>query len=227
MLLNDIESILDTAGKKSLDEIKNELIISDRSLPAELIDEMFSDIRDFITTEPRLPDPEKMYEDTFSLCLSTHDTRDMILEKINDSISMSELSLLSLYVYRDMDKIDWLPFIKAAIERNPVCFTDLSEKNTDQVYQILLGLPDESIYDSNRLALPDELWNFKRGDGIEKALLLADIINQRDRSAIIDIRINKEKVVLESAGTIFHFTSHKSIIKTIRINGAGISIDRG
>ena len=29
-----------------------------------------------------------------------------------------------------MDKIDWLPFIKAAIERNPVCFTDLNGKES-------------------------------------------------------------------------------------------------
>ena len=49
----------------------------------------------------------------------------------------SELALLSLYVYRQMDKIDWLPFIKAAIERNPVCFTDLNGKTTSEVYNIL------------------------------------------------------------------------------------------
>ena len=34
-----------------------------------------------------------------------------------------------------MDKIDWLPFMKAAIERNPVSFTDLNEKNN---YEVLL-----------------------------------------------------------------------------------------
>ena len=83
----------------------------------------------------------------------------------------SELSQLALYVYRQMDKIDWLPFIKAAIERNPVCFTDLNEKNISEVYNILQNMPDESIYDGKRLALPDEVWNFRRGDGIEKALL--------------------------------------------------------
>ena len=43
--------------------------------------------------------------------------------------------------------IDWLPFIKAAIERNPVCFTDLYEKSIPEVHAILNSLPDESIYD--------------------------------------------------------------------------------
>ncbi len=44
-------------------------------------------------------------------------------------------------------------------------------------------MPDQSIYDDQRLALPDEVWNFRRGDGIEKALLLADYIIQKDNSA--------------------------------------------
>ena len=44
-------------------------------------------------------------------------------------------------------------------------------------------LPDESIYDGNRLALPDEVWNFRRGDGIEKAFLLADFIIQKNPEA--------------------------------------------
>ncbi len=76
-----------------------------------------------------------------------------------------------------MDKIDWRPFIKAAVERNPVSFTDLNEKNNYEVYSMLKELPVESIYDGNRLALPDEVWNFRRGDGIEKAFLLADFLH--------------------------------------------------
>jgi hypothetical protein len=32
-----------------------------------------------------------------------------------------------------------------------------------------------SIYDGTRLAQPDEVWNYKTGDGIEKAILLANI----------------------------------------------------
>lgn len=224
IFLNDIEYILDNSEVKSFEDIRNEVIMSRGSVPEEVIIELFNDIHDFISTDPRIPDSEKEYTSTLSLCLSTLDSREMIVEKINNSIAGSELSLLSLYIYRDMDKIDWLPFIKAVIERNPVCFNDLSEEKTSQVYEILLNLPDESIYDSNRLALPDEIWNFKRGDGIEKALLLADIIIQRDSSAIIEIKINKEKVVLESAGIEFHFTSNKNFRKKIMISGTEISI---
>ena len=51
------------------------------------------------------------------------------------------------------------------------------ERAYQEVYNILHDMPDESIYEGKRLALPDEVWNFKRGDGIEKALLLADFID--------------------------------------------------
>ena len=124
-----------------------------------------------------------------------------------------------------MDKIDWLPFIKAAIERNPVCFNDLNEKSTDEVYKLLINMSNDSVYDNNRLALPDEIWNFKRGDGIEKALLLSDIIVQRENSAGIEIIIDREKVSLESAGSVFQFTSHKNFRKRISIRGKEISVE--
>jgi hypothetical protein len=224
IFLNDIENILDNSQGKSFEYIRSEVIMLRGSISEELIAEMFSDIRNFIYTDPMIPDSEKNYSSTQILSISPPDSREKIIEKVTVSSDKSELSLLSLYVYRNMDIIDWIPFIKAAIERNPVCFNDLIENSITQVYEILLHLPDDSIYDSNRLALPDEVWNFKRGDGIEKALLLAGVINQRERSSILDIRINKEKVILESAGTKFHFTSRKSFIKTIRINGTGISI---
>lgn len=223
--LNDIENILDNRGEKSFEDIRSEVLSLRGSISEEVINEMFNDLHDFIFTDPGIPDSEKEYSNTSALCISTLDSREMIIEKIYGSMDTSELSLLSVYVYRDMDKIDWLPFLKAAMERNPVCFNDLSEKSNDQVYDILISLPDESIYDSNRLALPDEIWNFKLGDGIEKAILLADIIIQKDSSASVGINISGEKVVLESEGSKFHFTSRKNFIKSIRISRSGITID--
>lgn len=41
----------------------------------------------------------------------------------------------------------------------------------------IAALPNESIYDGpSRLAQPDEVWNFGRGDGLEKCLLAANIL---------------------------------------------------
>jgi hypothetical protein len=87
--------------------------------------------------------------------------------------SLEEIERLALYVYREMDVISWLPFVKAAMERNPVCFNDLNGKSTEDVFNILHDMPDNSIYDSNRLAQPDEVWNFRRGDGIEKSIRIS------------------------------------------------------
>jgi hypothetical protein len=118
-----------------------------------------------------------------------------------------------------MDKIDWRPFVKAAIERNPVCFTDLNGRSVKEVYKILDNMPDESIYDGNRLSLPDEVWNFRRGDGIEKAFLLADFITQKDSSSSLLIEIRNKKVCLSFDGVDYLFTSSKSLRKSVKISG--------
>lgn len=117
-----------------------------------------------------------------------------------------------------MDKTDWKPFIKAAIERNPVCFTDLSGKSAVEVFDILKTFSDESIYDDKRLALPDEVWNFRRGDGIEKALLLADFIMHNDKSSEIKVEIGNKKVQLKNKDNSFQFVSHKNLSKSILIS---------
>ena len=137
----------------------------------------------------------------------------------------SETALLTLYVYRQMDDIDWLPFVKAAVERNPVSFNDLYEKSNYEVYSALKTLPVESIYDNNRLALPDEVWNFQRGDGVEKALLLAGFIIHKEHDSTVRIVIDNEKVRLTSNGHDFHFVSNKKLKKTIEIRGNQYNIN--
>jgi hypothetical protein len=118
-----------------------------------------------------------------------------------------------------MDHIDWIPFVKASIERNPVCFTDLDGRSVTEVYQIVSSLSDESIYDGNRLALPDEVWNFRRGDGIEKSFLLADFIIQKNPEASLVIEIVKEKVILKYENEDYLFSSSKSFRKSVTISG--------
>ena len=49
----------------------------------------------------------------------------------------------------------------------------------------------------HRLALPDEVWNFRRGDGIEKALLLADYLIHNDSISHVKIEIDHNKVTLK------------------------------
>ena len=225
IMLNDIEEILETNAGKSLKEIENEFIKVTGVVSEEIIQEMFTELKNFIFIDPKIPDFKKNYINTYKLNISTDDSREKIISLVTRHTAQSELAHLSLYVYRQMDKIDWLPFIKAAIERNPVCFTDLNGKSTSEVYNILKNMSDDSIYDGKRLALPDEVWNFRRGDGIEKTLLLADFLHHKDSSSSVSIKIENKKVTLSLNESNFHFTSHKNFRKSIQITGANYQID--
>jgi hypothetical protein len=219
IMLNDIEAILDKHSGKGLEDIRNEFIEKTGTEYEVIIEEMFRDLNDFIYTDPKIPDTEKNYTEDEKPDIRTEHSREEIIDKITKNKDKSETSLLALYVYRQMDDIDWVPFVKAAIERNPVSFNDLYEKSNYEVYTILKALPVESIYDNNRLALPDEVWNFQRGDGVEKALLLAGFIIHKEHDSTVRIEIENSKVRLSSNGHDFHFLSNKSIRKTIQISG--------
>jgi hypothetical protein len=218
IILNDIERIFMDGKGKSLSSFRNEFIKSAGNLSENTLNELFHDLEEFIYTEPKIPENNKIYIETVIPAISVSDTREKITETINNLAIKSETARLTQYVFREMDRIDWLPFIKAAIERNPVCFTDLNGKSVREVFEIINILPDESIYGDKRLALPDEVWNFRRGDGIEKAVLMADIIVQKDHNALVLIEVGKNKVSLSYNGDNFHFRSSKSFIKTIRIS---------
>jgi len=224
IVLNDIEAIIDSHPIRNLKEIEDEFIKVSDNIPEENIRAMFKELEEFIFTDPNIPDSGKEYVNTFKLDITNEHSRENIINSVSRHTSQSELSQLSLYIYRQMDKIDWRPFIKAAIERNPVCFTDLNGNSSSEVYSILKNMSDNSVYDGQRLALPDEVWNFKRGDGIEKALLLADFLLHKDNSSEVAIVIEAKKVLLTYNGKDFHFTSHKNFRKSIRISGTDYKI---
>jgi len=225
IILNDVENIIRESKGKKLDEIREEFKKTADHSDSTIIDEMFSDLHTFTVTDPKIPSENKWFSSTVIPEISSEDTRERITDTILSLTEKSETALLALYVYRYMDKISWLPFIKAAIERNPVCFTDLNSKSVTEVYRILLTLPDESIYDENRLALPDEVWNFKRGDGVEKAFLLADFIMQKDPSSAVTINISDKEVSLQFSGEDYHFSSSKSFRKSVTITGTSYAVN--
>jgi hypothetical protein len=224
IMLNDAEEVIEENKGKSLEEIKNHFISLNGDIPVKIIEEMFSDLAKFVCTDPKIPDAGKRFVKTSVPQITTADSRQEVINSIVSSAANSELSRLVLYVYRMMDKIDWLPFIKAAIERNPVCFNDLCKESFQDTHVILAALPNHSIYEGKRLALPDEVWNFRRGDGIEKALLLADVIINREPDAEIWIYIDHKNVILNNGNHEYRFDSVKSLKKSIRITGNLIEI---
>jgi len=127
IMLNDIEDILDKHSGKSLKEIENEFIKKTGTEYEEVIQEMFKELNEFIFIDPKIPEPSKNFIGSERLKIKTEHSREEIIEMISQNQVSSETALLALYVFRDMDKIDWRPYIKSAIERNPVSFTDLNE----------------------------------------------------------------------------------------------------
>lgn len=217
LMLNAFEDILDTCVGKNTDCILKEIKSSIPEVLTIIPEGMFGELRDFLKTEPRLPSENKKITREQSPLIETTDTREEILKEIRKSSEFSEMSLLSLYVYRDMDSIDWFPFTKAAIERNNVAFDDFKENTVDEVYDKIKGLVNESIYSEKRLAQPDEVWNFRRGDGIEKAYLLGSWILHNDPDQKITIDISNEEVLLKTQSNSFHFESSKGIVKRITV----------
>jgi hypothetical protein len=225
IILNDVETIINNNQGSDLMEIKNQLIRLNGHIPQNIINEMFTDLAAFISTDPMIPDDAKNYIRDNIPSISADDPREKIFDSIVRHSVTSEAMLLTMYVYRQMDMIDWVPFVKAAIERNPVCIDNLKGKTTDVVFDILAEFDDDSIYNGQRLALPDEVWNFSRGDGIEKALLLADFILSKDPDASISIAVNKKIVSLLHNENTYHFISKKDFRKSIKISGNTYNIN--
>ena len=224
IMLNEIESIIRQGKGKKLDEFREEFKNSAGEIFNDIIDKMFLDLHDFTFTDPKIPEDSKRFTSSTIPVFSAEESREEISEIISGLTEKSETALLTLYVFRQMNMINWLPFVKAAIERNPVCFTDLNGKSVMEVFKILVNMPDESIYDGRRLALPDEVWNFKRGDGIEKALLLADFIVQKDNGSPVLIEIAGQNVKLRYNDEDYLFISSKMFTKSILISGFDYTI---
>jgi hypothetical protein len=224
IMINDAEKLLDEIRHKSLEDIEDDFFRQTSYEPSVLIHEMFNEIREFIYTEPKIPDPLKKYHKTVIPSLNTENSREEIIESVHKLANESEMCMLTLYVFRQMDKIDWLPYIKACFERNPVGRLELDEKTVNEVNEIIQKLDNESIYDGCRLALPDEVWNFRRGDGVEKAILLADFISKRDNPSPVVIDIDYNKVTVSSNSYEFQFISVKNLKKRIEVAGTNYRI---
>jgi hypothetical protein len=222
ILLNEAEELIESSRGKSIGDIEEQFIKLNGGVAEDAVREMFTDLKQFIFTEPRLPAEEKEFISTPVPVISTDNSLEEIVAEINRTAEYSEVSRLALYVFRQMELIDWLPFVKAAVERNPVCFNDLRDSDIKEVWSALASLPDDSIYGERRLALPDEVWNFRRGDGIEKAILLANIIMSRDPQAEVEIDIRNRKAMLVYNGSKYDFPSSKQLSKIIKIKNGSI-----
>jgi hypothetical protein len=175
------------------------------------------DLVDFLHIDPKLPDAAKQYQPAEPIRIDPAWNREEIIEYLESIRDRNTTVDLAFYAYRDMMRCQWLPFVKAALERCPVSVEAHADDSIDQVYSQLASLPGESIYDGSRLAQPDEVANFRTGDGVEKAFTLANIIHQRTPEAAIDLVIDTDSAVVKTGDKDYTFSSTKGLSRRIHI----------
>jgi len=180
------------------------------------VDKLLEELSVFLHIEPKLPGFDKTFIDSQSINLSLEYSRQQIIDYLKSIRKSSTTADLAFYAYRDMENCDWQPFIKAAIERNPVSIDATKSMSLDAVYNWLGQMKNDSIYDGKRLAQPDEVVNYKRGDGLEKAFLLAAVAYRRNHEQDVKMTVAKDNVILEVQRK-YEFTSNKGLAKQVNI----------
>lgn len=186
------------------------------------VDAFSKDLAEFLHIEAKLPVFDKIFASEQSIELSANQSREQIINQLQQLRQKNITADLAFYAYRDMQSCDWAPFVKAAIERNPVSVENTTSMSVPEIYQWLRKMRHFSIYDGYRLAQPDEVANYQTGDGLEKAFLMADILHQRNPEQDIKITVDNDEVLVKGQ-TQYRFVSDKELRKEINISAEGIS----
>jgi hypothetical protein len=169
-------------------------------------------LREFLCIRPRLPRREgKTQVPSPMISLATDMRREEVIAALSEQRASHESVDLAFHAARIAG--DWFePFFLAAFTRNPVCIA-LAEHygNLDEVYAALQAFSDESIYDEDRLAQPDEVWNYAAGDGFEKAVSFVAIALARGHTGLTLTKSGRDVLVSDAAGVGWRFTCGKNI----------------
>ncbi len=168
----------------------------------------------FCYVEPRLPDPtaKKFVREGEPLGLRPEMNREQLMSRLEDLRSRHPVVDLAFYSYRDLNRTDPWPFLLAALERNPVSLEATREMTDAEVVGLVSEMFGESIYDEDgRLAQPDEVWNYGRGDGVEKAILIVNILRGRRPDAPFELTVEPDRVNLILDGDVLEFPSTKGL----------------
>ncbi|MCH7556801.1 MAG: hypothetical protein IIB56_05015 [Planctomycetes bacterium] len=172
------------------------------------------ELADFIHIEARLPASDKNFLPAEPIEISVEQSREQIIDYLQQVRQSNPTAELAFYSYRDMESCNWLPFVKAAVERNPVSVQMAEAMSVEEIYAWLGQMKNASIYDGRRLAQPDEVANYKTGDGLEKAFLLANVIRERNPEQDVEIITDKNQVILKGQSE-YRFVSTKGLEKRI------------
>lgn len=168
----------------------------------------------FARLEPRLPGlgGKQHLIHTTAIKLAPTMAREEIIAYLSGLRGELPVADLAFYAYRDLASCDVAPFLKAALERSPVSIKSTEQLGDDELALALEKLPNESIYDGTRLAQPDEVWNYRRGDGLERALLLANIWKARHPQDALALASDGAQVALKLGAREIRWPTAKAIV---------------
>ena len=169
---------------------------------------------DFCHIVPQLPE-NRTFVKSPKIELKADWGREKIIEVLEGMRETHPVVDLAFYAYRDLSRTDWRPFIKAAIERNPVVVDALRKLSEKDALAKIMDLADGSIYDENRMAQPDEMWNFQRGDGAEKAFAMANLLKQRQPERPVHLAFTETDVTIRWDGQTRTLPSSKGLEQTL------------
>ncbi|MCB1070987.1 MAG: hypothetical protein KDL31_11590 [Kiritimatiellae bacterium] len=184
------------------------------------VHEVMARLIEFTRLQPRFPDAtaNKTFVATDEpLGLNPEMSREEILARLESIRERSRIADLSFYAARDLARTDWTPFAIGAIQRNPVSILAAEKLSDEEVVARLREWPDESIYGESRCAHPDEVWNYARGDGFEKALCLANILHARHPEAKLHLEVESDTVILTRGEERWTFASSKGLSGSIQV----------
>lgn len=211
ILLDDIESFFKKGGVSLDSTCDIESLKTHLSSCCYNVEEVIADLKKFCRIEPDLPDAGKHWVEQEPLILDGLSRREEIVEYLETMREKSLMADLAFTASRDMKRAPWKPFLKAAIERNPVSIEGARILDTDSLAEKLWMIENESIYDTSRLAQPDEVWNYKRGDGIEKAICLMNILKSRCPDDEIVLKGDGKKVCVAKGKKEYIFQTSKDL----------------
>jgi len=175
--------------------------------------EVMKQLINFCRITPQLPEIDtKKLDKPQPLAIEPSWQREQIIEYLDSIRTTNPVADLAFMAYRDMKRSPWKPFLKAAFERNPVSVSGGKELDISAIAAKLDALPNESIYDGFRMAQPDEVWNYNRGDGLEKAICLANILKDRMPQDEVHISCDGKNAVVKSGNYNFTFATGKELL---------------
>jgi len=180
--------------------------------------EIIDELRTFCRLHPHWPDADntKTFIPGPRIELAPGLSREDIIASLETQRAENSVADLAFYAARDLARIDPRPFLKAAIERSPVCIEAARTLDDQMVAACLREMPNESTYDGTRVAQPDEVWNCRRGDGIEKATTLATVLHARKPEVPFILRAGGDTASLEFDGQTFTFPTKKGLEVELR-----------